>query len=93
MPKEVFQLLYKGIFSRTNYGVKIVPTKPGIISIKCFSLRRPCVFFDEFEDCSDFTKKLRKGKGTAKLIVNSSNPGTMVSKEKDETLNFDFHYG
>ena len=66
MPQEVFDLLHKGIIKRTSFGVEIVE-RPGSVTITFTSLRKLCVLFNQFEDCSDFQKQF-KDRGEACTI-------------------------
>ena len=46
--------------------------------------------FNQFEDCGGFRKQPGKGKGEAKLIVNSEKKGTMNYNAKEEILKVNF---
>ena len=92
MPQEVFDLLHKGIISRTRYGVEVVE-KSSSVTITFTSLRRLRLLFNEFEDYGDFKKQLGDGKGVVKLIVDDRKHGTLKYKPKEEILQFNFHYG
>ena len=61
----------------TRFGIEVEDT-PGSVTVTFSSLRKLSNLFDQFEDCGGFRKQLGKGKGEAKLIVNSEKKGTMV---------------
>ena len=60
------------------------------MTITFSSLRRLSHLFDQFEDFGGFGKQLGKGKGEAKLIVNSEKKETMVYNTKEEILKANF---
>ena len=92
MPREVFSLLYKGIISRTRYGIEVVENVKSV-TITFTVLRRLCHLFDIFEDCQEFVKQLGDGKGCVKLIVSDQKKGTLKYKFKEEMLTVDLCYG
>jgi len=61
----------------TRFGIEVEDT-PGSVTVTFSSLRKLSNLFEQFEDCGGFRKQLGKGKGEAKLIVNSEKKGTMV---------------
>ena len=63
------------------------------MTITFSSLRRLSHLFDQFEDFGGFRKPLGKGKGEAKLIVNSEKKETMVYNAKEQILRAKFFYG
>ena len=77
MPYEVFDLLNKEILGMTRFGIEVEDT-PGSVTMTFSSLSRLANLFDQFEDCGGFRKQLGKGKGAAKLILNSRKKGTMT---------------
>ena len=89
MPHEVFDLLNKEILGLTRVGIEAEDT-PGSVTITVSSLRRLSHLFDQFEDFGGIRKQLGKGKGEAKLMVNSENKETMVYKSKEEILRAKF---
>ena len=89
MPYEVFDLLNKEILGLTRVGIEAEDT-PGSVTITVSSLRRLSHLFDQFEDFGGFRKQLGKGKGEAKLMVNSEKKETMVYKSKEEILRAKF---
>ena len=89
MPYEVFDLLNKEILGLTRVGIEAEDT-PGSVTITVSSLRRLSHLFDQFEDSGGFRKQLGKGKGEAKLMVNSERKETMVYKSKEEILRAKF---
>ena len=89
MPHEVFDLLNKEILGLRRVGVEAEDT-PGSVTITFSSLRRLSHLFDQFEDFGGFRKQLGKGKGEAKLIVNSEKKETMVYKSNEEILRAKF---
>ena len=78
MPHEVFDLLNKEILGLTRFGIDT----PGSVTITFSNLRRLSYLFDQFQDCCGLRKKLGKGKGEPKLIVNSEKKETMVYNAK-----------
>ena len=78
MPHEVFDLLNKEILGLTRFGIEVEDT-PGSVTITFSDLRRLSYLFDQFQDCGRFRKHLGKGKGEAKLIVNSEKNGKQWS--------------
>ena len=88
-PHEVFNLLNKEIFGLTRVGIEAEDT-PGSVTITFSSLRRLPHLFDQFEDFGGFRKQLGKGKGEAKLMVNSEKKETMVYKSKEEIMRAKF---
>ena len=60
------------------------------MTITFSSLRRVSNLVDQIEDCCGFGKQLAKGKGEAKLIVNSEKKETMVYNTKEEILKANF---
>ena len=60
------------------------------MTITFSSLRRLSHLFDQFEDFGGFRKQLGKGKGEAKLIVNSEKKETMVYNAKEQILRAKF---
>ena len=60
------------------------------MTITFSSLRRLSHLFDQFEDFGGLRKQLGKGKGEAKLIVNSEKKETMVYKSNEEILRAKF---
>ena len=94
MPHEVFDLLNKEILDLTRFGVEAEDTPDSGTIYNIFSnLRRLSNLFDQFENCGGFRKQLGKGKGEAKLIVNSEKKETMVYNAKEEILRANFFYG
>jgi len=91
MPHEVFDLLNKEILGLTRVGIEAEDT-PGAVTITSAfsSLRRLSHLFEQFEDFGGFREQLGKGKGEAKLNVNSKNKETMVYKSKEEILRAKF---
>ena len=89
MPYEVFDLLNKEILGLTRVGIEAEDT-PGSVTITFSSLRRLPHLFDQFEDFGGFRKQLGKGKGEAKLMVNSEKKETMVYKSKEEIMRAKF---
>ena len=85
MPHEVFDLLNKEILGLTRFGIDT----PGSVTITFSNLRRLSYLFDQLEDCGGFRKQLGKGKGEAKLIVNSTKKGTMAYNAKDQNFFMD----
>ena len=86
MPHEVFDLLNKEILGLTRFGIDT----PGSVTITFSNLRRLSYLFDQFQDCGGFRKQLGKGKGEAKLIVNSEKKETMVYNAKEQILRAKF---
>ena len=80
MPHKVFDLLNKGIIGLTRFGIDT----PGSVTITFSNLRRLSYLFHQFQDCGGFRKQLRKGKGEARLIVNSEKKETMVYNAKEQ---------
>ena len=60
------------------------------MTITFSNLRRLSYLFDQLEDCGGFRKQLGKGKGEAKLIVNSEKKETMVYNAKEQILRAKF---
>ena len=89
MPHEVFELLNKEILGLTRVGIEAEDT-PGSVTITFSSLRRLSHLLDKFEDFGGFRKQLGKGKGEAKLIVNSEKKETMVYNAKEQILRAKF---
>ena len=89
MPHEVFELLNKEILGLTRVGIEAEDT-PGSVTITFSSLRRLSHLLDKFEDFGGFRKQLGKGKGEAKLIVNSEKKETMVYNVKEQFLRAKF---
>ena len=89
MPYEVFDLLNKEILGLTRVGIEAEDT-PGSVTITFSSLRRLSHLLDKFEDFGGFRKELGKGKGEAKLIVNSEKKETMVYNAKEQILRAKF---
>ena len=71
MPRD---LLNKEILGVSRFGIDT----PGSVTITFSNLRRLSYLFDQFQDCGGFRKQGGKGKGEAKLIVNSEKKETMV---------------
>ena len=94
MPHEVFDLLNKEILDLTRFGIEAEDT-PDSVTITFFQTWEDYLsnLFDQFEDCGGFRKQLGKGKGEAKLIVNSEKKETMVCNVKEEILKAKFLYG
>ena len=86
MPREVFDLLNKEILGLTRFGIDT----PGSVTITFSNLRRLTYLFDQFQDCGGFRKQLGKGKGEAKLIVNSEKKERMVHNAKEQILRAKF---
>ena len=63
------------------------------MTITFSNLRRLSYLFDQFEDCGGFRKQLGKGKGEAKLTVNSEKKETMVYNAKEQILREFLFYG
>ena len=85
----LFDLLDKEILGLTRFGVEVEDT-PGSVTITLPYLRRLSNLFHHLEDCRGFKKQLGKGKGEAKLIVNSEKKGRMVYNAKEEILRAKF---
>ena len=79
----------KEILGLTRFGVEVEDT-PGSVTITLPCLRRLSNLFHQLEDCRGFKKQLGKGKGEAKLIVNSEKKGRMVYNAKEEILRAKF---
>ena len=87
IPHEVFDLLNKAeILGLTRFGIDTL----GSVTITFSNLRRLSYLFDQLEDCGGFRKQLGKGKGEAKLIVNSEKKETMVYNAKEQILRAKF---
>ena len=86
---RLFDLLDKEILGLTRFGVEVEDT-PGSVTITLPYLRRLSNLFHQLEDCRGFKKQLGKGKGEAKLIVNSEKKGRMVYNAKEEILRAKF---
>ena len=89
MPHEVFDLLNKEILGLTRVGIEAEDI-PGSVTITFSSLRRLSHLLDKFEDFGGFRKQHGKGKGEAKLIVNSEKKETMVYNAKEQILRAKF---
>ena len=62
------------------------------MTITFSNLRRLCYLFDQFQECGGFRKQVGKGKGVAKLIVNSEKKETMVYNAKEQILRAKFFF-